>query len=152
MRHSELSRFLANERKKRCTPMAGEATRRCSQAAASCRRSHKRRRNTAVEVAGAGYVGKNFTSVTMQNVFSVNWSFVALGVVFLLRGGEGLGTGRASFEMWNCVETSELVTDFGVATSTMSSLPLLCENLLRTPILASSEFTYIRILCLEEME
>lgn len=132
--------------------MAGEATRLCSQAAASCRRSHKRRRNTAVEAAGAGYVGKNFTLVTMQNVFSVNWSFVALGVVFFEKGGEDLGTGRASFEMWNCVGTSELVIDFGVAASKMSSLPLLCENLLRTPILASSEFTYIRILCLEEME
>lgn len=80
VRYFELSSVFS-KRKKRCTPMAGEATRLCSQAAASCRRSHNRRRNTAVEAAGAGYVGMNFTIVTMQNVFSVNWSFVALDVV-----------------------------------------------------------------------
>lgn len=73
------------------------------------------------------------------------------GRCVFLRGREDLGTGRASFEMWNCVGTSELVTDFGVAKSKMSSLPLLCENLLLTPILASCEFTHIRILCIEEM-
>ena len=44
------------------------------------------------------------------------------GRCVFLRGREDLGTGRASFEMWNCVGTSELVTDFGVAKQNLRCL------------------------------
>lgn len=120
-----------DKQKQRCTPMAGEATRPCSQAAASCRRSHNRRRNTVVEAAGAEYVERVHLSYNAECVFC-EMELCYLGRC-VFKKGEGRYRDREGIisKMWNC--TSELVIDCGVAKSTMSSLPLLCKDCFGPP-------------------